>query len=158
MTIAQNSINENNRDYKLLQAQYAGLIEVTANRISRMSTLAALLHSSMPQNSWTGFYLCEDGELIVGPFQGPVACLKLRKDTGVCWAAVNSGKAQVVPDVHAFPGHIACDAASCSEVVVPCRDKAGNIYAVLDIDSYKYNSYNETDASELARLVEMICL
>ncbi len=158
MTESQDNKSEPNSDYKLWQEQYAGLIEVTTNRISRMSTLAALLHSSMPRNSWTGFYLYEDGELIIGPFQGPVACLKLKKDTGVCWAALNSGKAQVVPDVHAFPGHIACDAASCSEVVIPCRDKAGNIYAVLDIDSHEYNSYNDKDASELIKLVEMICV
>ncbi len=147
---------DHSRQYDMLIKQFDALRDTTKNIVSRMSTLAALLHNSMAYNSWTGFYLYQDDELIVGPFQGPVACLKLKKDTGVCWHALNSGESTVVGNVHDFPGHIACDASSCSEVVVPCYDKDGRIYAVLDIDSYEYNAYNQDDAAGLEKLVKLL--
>ena len=160
LTTARNcpdfDILDHKKTYEPLISQFRSLVEGNDNLISRMSTLAALLHNSMPLNSWTGFYLYDKGELIVGPFQGPVACLRLKKDTGVCWHAFNRGESVVVGNVHDFPGHIACDASTCSEVVVPCRNAAGEIYAVLDIDSHDYNAFNQDDATELEKLVELL--
>ncbi|MDZ7776416.1 MAG: GAF domain-containing protein [Bacteroidales bacterium] len=95
---------------------------------------------------WTGFYLLVDGELMVHAYQGPVACMHLKKGTGVCWAGVTRQELVIVPDVEAFPGHIACDARSQSEIVVPLRDAGGNITGVLDIDSSEKNSFDEVDA------------
>ena len=143
-------------DYDMIRKQYNELIKATSNLTSRMSTLAALLHSNMKQNSWTGFYLYSEEQLIVGPFQGPVACLNLKKDTGVCWASFNEKKTIVVENVHEFPGHIACDASSCSEVVVPCFDSNGDVYAVLDIDSHSYNAFDTEDGLQLEKIVALL--
>lgn len=159
-TLAQSCSNFNildhNQIYPELIEQFSQLCKSTGNIISRMSTLAALLHNNMPYNSWTGFYLYEKGELIIGPFQGPVACLRLPKDTGVCWKAYNSGESLIVGNVHEFPGHIACDPASCSEIVLPCKNQDGKIYALLDIDSHEYNAFNYQDIPGLEQLIQMI--
>ncbi len=104
---------------------------------------------------WTGFYLLDKGELIVGPYQGSLACIKLRKDTGVCWAGINKGETVVVPDVHMFPGHIACDSRSNSEIVVPLRDKNGNIIGVLDVDSKEHGSFDDVDAEWLQKILNI---
>ncbi len=122
-----------------------------------MSTIIAVLHHKMNTFFWTGFYLLqENGELLVGPYQGTLACIKLKKNTGVCWAAINNAVTVVVPDVHKFPGHIACDTASKSEIVVPLKDKAGNIIGVLDVDSTELNSFDETDREGLEKIVSLI--
>lgn len=142
--------------YKQMIAQFEALIEGVYNLTSRMSTLAALLHNTVKRFSWTGFYLLDNNELVIGPFQGPVACLKLQKDKGVCWSAVNRGDSVLVGNVHEFPGHIACDPNSCSEVVIPCRDKKGKIFAVLDIDSYDFNAFNNDDICQLEKLTGML--
>ena len=142
--------------YPRLIEQFGSLCQATDNLVSRMSTLAALLHNGMPYNSWTGFYLLDKSELVVGPFQGPVACLKLPQDTGVCWRAANTGEPIIVGNVHEFPGHIACDPNSCSEMVVPCRDRNGDIYAVLDIDSHEYNAFDYNDIPGSEQLVAML--
>ena len=149
-------ILDHSAKYKPMIAQFECLIEGIDNIVSRMSTLAALLHNSVRRFSWTGFYLHENDELIVGPFQGPVACLKLQKDKGVCWSAVNRKDSVLVGNVHEFPGHIACDANSCSEVVIPCKDQNGKIYAVLDIDSYDFNAFNNDDISQLEKLTDLL--
>ena len=121
-----------------------------------MATINAVLHHKMETFFWTGFYLLQDGKLQVGPYQGALACINLAKDTGVCWAALNQGKTMVVPDVHNFPGHIACDSRSQSEVVVPVRNKQGELVAVLDVDSDKLNSFDEVDAEWLEKIVELV--
>jgi GAF domain-containing protein len=105
---------------------------------------------------WVGFYLLNDGHLIVGPYQGPLACIKLEKNKGVCWAAVNTQKTIVVPDVHKFPGHIACDPRSRSEIVVPLRNQPGEIIGVFDIDSRLSNNFDETDALGLEKIVSLV--
>jgi GAF domain-containing protein len=105
---------------------------------------------------WTGFYLLRDGELIVGPYQGPVACILLKKNTGVCWAGINEAKTIVVPNVHEFPGHIACDSRSQSEIVVPLKDRAGNIIGVLDVDSKELAAFDELDALWIGRILELL--
>ncbi len=145
----------NTTDYNILRKQFEELRNATPNIVSRMSTLAALLHHNMPQNSWTGFYLLEGSELIVGPFQGLIACLNLKKDTGVCWACVNQQKSIVVANVHEFPGHIACDSKSCSEIVIPCYSD-NKIFAILDIDSHDFNAFNQNDANELEKIVSLL--
>ena len=104
---------------------------------------------------WTGFYLLDDGELIVGPYQGSLACIKLKKNTGVCWAGVNLGETVIVADVHEFPGHIACDSRSNSEIVVPLKDKNGKIIGVLDVDSKELGSFDEVDAVWLEKIIKI---
>jgi len=107
---------------------------------------------------WTGFYCLKDGELIVKTYQGPVACQILEKDTGVCWAGINQGKTIIVPDVHRFPGHIACDSRSKSEIVVPLKDTTNRIIGVLDVDSTTLNAFDQTDAQYLEMIVGLINL
>ena len=141
--------------YKCICGQLAELMEATEDTVSRMATVSAVLFSQLDYVSWVGFYRLIDDELIVGPFQGPVACLKLRKDVGVCWAAVNRGETVRVVDVTKFDGHIACDCNTRSEIVIPCRDETGGISAVLDLDSYAYGAFDEIDAEYLEKTVGM---
>jgi L-methionine (R)-S-oxide reductase len=144
--------------YARITTQLRGLIEKTADPIARMSTAAAVLHHKMPGFSWTGWYLLRDGELLVGPYQGPVACLRLAARTGVCWSGIERGESLVVPDVHAFPGHIACDPRSKSEIVVPLRDRLGAILGVLDVDSERPAMFDEIDRECLEHIASMIYL
>lgn len=141
--------------YDRIVAQLAGQFVKTADPIARMATSAALLHHKMPHFFWTGFYRLVDGDLVVGPYQGALACQVLARHTGVCWACVERGTTIVVPDVHAFPGHIACDARSNSEVVAPVRAR-GAIVAVLDVDSEKPGAFSDVDAAGLLRIADMI--
>ena len=104
--------------YDRITAQLRELFVGVTDPQSRMASAAALVHAKLPHHSWTGFYRLEDGELLVGPYQGPLACMHLERNVGVCWASVKRNDAIVVPDVHAFEGHIACDPATRSEVVV----------------------------------------
>jgi GAF domain-containing protein len=140
------------RIYKQLQA----LLTATPDLISRMATVAAVLHHKMDGFFWTGFYLLNGGRLTVGPYQGPVACQELEKDRGVCWSGINQGKTLIVPDVEKFPGHIACDSRSRSEIVIPVRDRNGNIIAVLDVDSKDPAWFDEVDAEGLERIVSLL--
>ena len=121
-----------------------------------MASAAALLHGKMPHFFWTGFYRLIDGDLLVGPYQGPLACMQLERGKGVCWAAVERGEPVLVPDVHAFPGHIACDARSKSELVVPLKDSEGNVVAVLDVDADRIDAFDEVDVEGLARICASI--
>lgn len=121
-----------------------------------MATINAVLYHKMQDFFWIGFYLLQDGKLQVGPYQGSLACINLAKDTGVCWAAINSQKTMLVADVEAFPGHIACDSRSKSEVVVPLKNKSGEIIGVLDVDSKDLNSFDETDALWLEKIVALV--
>ena len=133
------------------------LLEPHNNPLSAMATAVAILHNKMDHFYWTGFYLLDDkGELMVGPYQGTVACIRLAKDTGVCWAAINKKETVIVPDVHKFPGHIACDSKTNSEIVIPLRDKDGKITGVLDVDSRRFNSFDEIDKEGLERIVGLI--
>jgi GAF domain-containing protein len=142
--------------YQRIYQQLEDLFEDKPNRVARMATIVALLHHKMKGFFWTGFYLLDDGELIVGPYQGSLACIKLEKDTGVCWAGINRGETVVVPDVHQFPGHIACDSRSNSEIVVPLRNITGEIIGVLDVDSSEFNTFDEVDAQWLEQILTLI--
>ncbi|MFZ4521671.1 MAG: GAF domain-containing protein [Bacteroidales bacterium] len=123
---------------------------------ARMATIVAVLHHKMEYFFWTGFYLLKSGELTVKTYQGPLACQVLQQHTGVCWASIDQQKTVVVPDVHLFPGHIACDSRSESEVVVPVRNPANEIIGVLDVDSEVKGSFDATDAFWLEKIVNLI--
>ncbi len=142
--------------YARIRRQLAGLFEKTADPTARMATAAAVLHAKMPHFFWTGFYLLRGGELTVGPYQGSLACLVLKAHTGVCWAAVDGGKTVLVDDVHAFPGHIACDSRSRSEVVVPLRDAGGALIGVLDVDAESPAAFDDVDREGLEGIVSVI--
>jgi GAF domain-containing protein len=121
-----------------------------------MATINALLYHKMDGFFWVGFYLLREGRLQVGPYQGPLACMELAANKGVCWEGINHGSTVLVPDVHAFPGHIACDSRSKSEIVLPVRDKNQMIIGVLDIDSNRLNHFDSTDDAELQIIVKML--
>lgn len=142
--------------YERLYKQLHQLVQKSQNTSARMATIIAVLHHKMDYFFWTGFYLLDDGKMTVNLYQGPVACQILEKDKGVCWAAYNQQKTIVVEDVHAFPGHIACDSRSNSEIVVPFKNKSGEIIGVLDIDSKDKASFSEVDAEWLPKILELI--
>ena len=137
--------------YKQCLVKLQGLLEGEKDQIVKMASITSVLHQSFENFYWTGFYRMIGGELVIGPYQGTPACLRIAIGKGVCGTAVETGETQVVPDVHAFPGHIACDAASESEIVIPVR-VGDKIIAVLDIDSTAKNSFDDTDAEYLERI------
>jgi len=142
--------------YSRILVQLEGLLRKTKDPLARMASICAVLHHKFDYYFWTGFYLYKDGRLIVGPYQGPVACQELEKDKGVCWAAYHGRAALLVPDVHAFPGHISCDSRSKSEITVPVFDQNAEIVAVFDVDSDRLDSFNEVDRIALTGIMEMI--
>ncbi len=142
--------------YERLYKQLEELLKKTDNPISRMATVAAVLHHKMDCYFWTGFYLLNDSKLLVGPYQGPVACQELTKNKGVCWAAINENTTIVVADVHQFTDHIACDARSKSEIVVPMRNNNAEVIGVLDVDSKYLNSFDDVDAKWLEKIVKLV--
>jgi len=144
--------------YSRIQVQLEELLKKTADPLARMASICAVLHHKMDHYFWTGFYLHKGDKLIVGPYQGPVACQELEKDRGVCWAALNNEAPVVVPDVHAFPGHIACDSRSSSEITLPVFDRDGVIKAIFDVDSDRLDSFNEVDRLALERILKLIYL
>jgi L-methionine (R)-S-oxide reductase len=144
--------------YQRIYEQLEELMTRSADPDARMATIVAVLHHKMEYFFWTGFYFLQAGELIVKNYQGPLACQVLEKHKGVCWAAIDRKETIVVPDVHLFPGHIACDSRSQSEIVVPVKDADGNIRGVLDVDSDALNAFNSVDALWLEKIVNLIYL
>jgi len=142
--------------YKRIYHQLQELLPKTENKIARMATVTALLHHKMPQFFWTGFYILINGELIVGPYQGPLACQVLEKKKGVCWTGIDQKKTIFVPDVHKFPGHVVCDSRSNSEIVVPLFNKNNQVWGVLDVDSQKFETFSEVDKEWLEKIVALI--
>ena len=142
-------------DYALLADQAAAMIETESHYVAALSNLSALIYESMDRLNWAGFYMMDKGSLLVGPFQGRPACIRIEIGKGVCGTAVKEKKIQRVADVHAFPGHIACDAASRSEIVLPIRS-GGRIVGVLDIDSPEPERFSEEDEKGLALLADLI--
>lgn len=138
--------------YAQLDAELAGLIAGERDFIANLANSAALLYHSLPDLNWAGFYLLKDGELVVGPFQGKPACVRIALGKGVCGTAAERRTTQVVRDVHEFPGHIACDAASNSEIVVPMI-RNGELLGVLDLDSPQLARFDEQDRQGLERFV-----
>jgi GAF domain-containing protein len=144
--------------YNRIYQQLDTLVRKSNNTQARMATIIAVLHHKMEYFFWTGFYLINNGEMTVNIYQGPVACQILEKDKGVCWAAFNKKETVVVEDVHAFPGHIACDSRSNSEIVVPFINRDGVIIGVLDVDSSAKASFSEVDAKWLEKILELVHL
>jgi len=143
--------------YRSAYTQIEALTAGGRDPIAAMASTASVLHNALPRASWTGFYrVVEPNLLRVGPYQGPVGCLEIRFGHGVCGVAAESGQTQIVPDVHAFPGHIACDSASRSEIVVPILNSSMQLVAVLDIDSHSPSAFDEVDGEELGRIVKLL--
>ncbi|MCK9611507.1 MAG: GAF domain-containing protein [Bacteroidales bacterium] len=142
--------------YERLYLQAFELLTKCKDVTAQMATVTAILFNKMDTFFWCGFYKVEPDNLVVVTYQGPLACQLLPKNKGVCWATVNKNETIIVPDVHAFPGHIACDSRSKSEIVVPLKDKKGKIIAVLDVDSKELNTFDETDKKYLEKIVSLI--
>ena len=141
--------------YAFLNHQLQGLVSSTPYQITKLANASALLTQSLEEINWAGFYLMEDGKLILGPFQGKVACMEIPIGRGVCGTAVERDEIMLVKDVHQFPGHIACDSASNSEIVLPIH-KNGRIVGVLDIDSPVIARFDEEDREGLLRFVQIL--
>ncbi len=149
------SVMSKEEKYQLLVRQIKALVEGEEDEIARMANIAAMVHSEMGF-WWTGFYRVQGEELVLGPFQGPVACSRIPFGRGVCGTAWKEEKTIIVPDVDQFPGHIACSSESRSEIVVPVRRPFEPVIAVLDIDSRELNTFDETDRVYLEQIVSLL--
>lgn len=141
--------------YQMLSKQLDALLEGEKNSIANLSNASSLLNQFLERTNWVGFYLMEEGELVLGPFQGLPACVRIPVGKGVCGTAVADKKTMLVEDVHAFPGHIACDAASRSEIVIPLM-KEDQVIGVLDIDSPELSRFTEEDQQGLELFTEVL--
>ena len=141
--------------YEQLAGELQSLIAGEPDLIANLANASALLYHSLPDLNWAGFYLMKGGELVVGPFQGKPACVRIAVGKGVCGTAVARRSTMLIPNVHEFPGHIACDAASNSEIVVPMIAN-GEVVGVLDIDSPKLGRFDDEDRAGVERLVEVL--
>ena len=142
--------------YAEVEEEILAVLEGEPNLTARMATVSSMLADAFPAFFWTGFYVVDpdkESELVVGPYQGTLGCLRIPFGRGVCGAAARDRATQVVEDVHAFPGHIACDSRSASEIVVPVVDGAGNLIAVFDIDATETAAFDAVDAAALERLL-----
>ena len=144
---------EKERAYEDAIRQLDSILAGESHLILKMATINCVLREALPYYFWVGFYLAHDGELVVGPYQGTLGCLHISYDRGVCGAAARTGSVQVVPDVEQFPGHIACDSNSRSEICVPVYDRAGNLIAVFDVDSTEPDSFDAIDEAFLTRIM-----
>ncbi|KOO46816.1 GAF domain-containing protein [Priestia koreensis] len=149
----ENYSGSKEKDYELLIKQLKALLEGETNQVANLANASALLNQFLTETNWVGFYLNDQNELVLGPFQGLPACVRIPFGRGVCGTAAQTQKTQLVADVHQFPGHIACDAASRSEIVVPMV-KEGNVIGVLDIDSPITDRFDEIDKKYLELFVE----
>ena len=141
--------------YDQLAAQLSSLLAGERDLVANTANFSALIFHSLPDLNWAGFYFAKDGELVLGPFQGQPACVRIKIGQGVCGAGAAKSHTVIVPNVHEFPGHIACDSASNSEIVVPLM-KDGRMIGVLDLDSPTVNRFDEVDATGLERLVAIL--
>ncbi|MBJ7485487.1 GAF domain-containing protein [Brevundimonas sp.] len=145
--------------YAEVEGEILAVLEGEPNRIARMATVASMLADAFDSYFWTGFYVVDPdrvGELVVGPYQGTLGCLRIPFGRGVCGAAADTGQTQVVEDVHAFPGHIACDSRSASEIVVPVFGPDGGLIAVFDVDSTEKAAFDAVDQGALQRLLSKV--
>ena len=143
--------------YSRVRTQVDALLDGQDDPIATMASCCSVLHEALPYASWTGFYRVVEPELLrIGPYQGPPGCLEIPFSQGVCGAAAAQEATQLVEDVHAFPGHIACDPRARSEIVVPVRDAGGRLTAVLDVDSHQPGAFDETDREGLERLARIL--
>lgn len=148
-------MKEKKKQYDEMNNQLSNLIEGESNRIANMANASSLLYHSLEEINWAGFYVMEDEELVLGPFQGKTACIRIPVGKGVCGCAVQDEEVKCVEDVYQFPGHIACDCASRSEIVLPIW-KHGKIYGVLDIDSPVIGRFQKEDQEGLLEFVKIL--
>ncbi len=141
--------------YEALTPQIKALIKGENDLIANLANICAALHQTFNW-LWTGFYLVKENELVLGPFQGPLACTRIKFGKGVCGTAWKEKHSLLVPDVEQFPGHIACSSLSVSEIVIPILDKAGNVYGVLDVDSSEFDVLDEMDVKYLEEICGFI--
>ncbi|AZK46564.1 GAF domain-containing protein [Paenibacillus lentus] len=153
MFVSEKYSGTREEQYAAVRVQLRTLLEGEPNRVANLANAAALLNQFLEQINWVGFYLYEDGELVLGPFQGLPACIRIPLGRGVCGTAAKQRTTVLVDDVEQFPGHIACDAASRSEIVVPLI-KDGDLLGVLDIDSPVTSRFDELDREQLEQFVE----
>lgn len=143
--------------YLEARRQIASLTATLNDPVAAMASVAAVLFELLPEVSWVGFYLVVAPRLLrVGPYQGPVGCLEIPFEKGVCGAAAREQQPQIVPDVHAFPGHIACDSRTRSEIVVPIKGSDGDLVAVLDLDSHQRATFDQDDLHHLEEIVKLL--
>lgn len=145
--------------YAEVEAEILAVLDGEPNRIARMATVASMLADAFPAFFWTGFYIVDpdrSDELVVGPYQGTLGCLRIAFGRGVCGTAARERATQIVADVHAFPGHIACDSRSASEIVVPVLDASGALIAVFDVDATEISAFDAVDAQALERLMARV--
>lgn len=142
--------------YRELLPQLTALLDGEPDLIANLANTTAALRECVPAASWIGFYVMRGGELVLGPFQGKVACVRIALGRGVCGTAAAERKTLIVPDVDRFPGHIACDAGSRSEIVVPILRSGREVVAVLDLDSHDLAAFDEADAEGLAPIAELL--
>lgn len=148
------SYGDKSEKYRNLIPQISALLEGESDLIANLANVCAALKEQFGF-FWVGFYMVRDNELVLGPFQGPVACTRIQKGKGVCGSSWNESKTLIVPDVEAFPGHIACSSASKSEIVIPII-RNSTVIGVMDVDSDELNSFNETDAKYLTEILQLI--
>lgn len=141
--------------YADLLQQTRALLEGESDFIANLANVSSLIYHTVPNLNWAGFYLMKEGELVLGPFQGKPACVRIKSGSGVCGTAAATQETQIVKDVHEFPGHIACDSASNSEIVVPMI-KNGEVIGVLDVDSPELGNFDEEDRQGLVGMVEVL--
>lgn len=145
--------------YAEVETQITAVLDGETNFVARMATVSALLAHSFETFFWTGFYVVDPEnprELVIGPYQGSLGCLRIAFGRGVCGTAAQSGRIQIVPNVHAFPGHIACDHRSRSEIVVPVWDRQGRLVAVFDVDAEREGAFDQVDAEGLDRILRRV--
>ena len=143
--------------YRELLPQLESLLAGEADLVARLANAAAALHATFDW-LWTGFYLVRDQQLVLGPFQGPIACFRIAHGRGVCGAAWARNETLLVPDVEAFPGHIVCSSLSRSEIVVPLRDTSGEVIGVLDVDSIRLADFDEVDQAWLEKVAALVMI
>jgi len=147
--------DDREKNYKLMAYMAKRVLEDDKDVIACLANISAVINGYMDSINWVGFYIMNDNELVLGPFQGLPACIRIKVGNGVCGTAVATGKAQVVDDVHQFPGHIACDSASKSEIVIPIY-KNGNVFGVLDVDSPVLSRFGELEYKYLSEICILI--
>ena len=156
MSYTRPHLTDETSPYELILPMAEGLLDGEDDSVSATANLSALLYDLLPDLNWAGFYRVKGGILVLGPFQGKPACTRIPMGKGVCGAAWQTGLPQVVPDVHLFPGHIACDSASNSELVIPIHDPSGNICGLLDLDSPLVDRFNEEVLSGLLPVISLL--
>ncbi|MBN1115905.1 MAG: GAF domain-containing protein [Bacteroidales bacterium] len=149
-------MNSKQKKYNRLIHQLEPLLKNSPSLNAQLATINALLYHKVPYIFWVGFYFIKNDELIVGPYQGPLACQVLTKPKGVCWASVLKSEPIIVADVEDFPDHIACDSRSKSEIVIPVKDTSGKVVGVLDIDSDKTEQFDRDDLAGLSGILNLI--